>query len=561
MPEVMRDVFICHASEDKPEIVRPLVKALEQEKITFWYDEAKIVVGDDIVKVINEALATSRYLVVVLSPTFIKKSFAQAELMSALYDQLSGEEVRVLPILAGSDEQRKQILDKFPLLRNRSYIAWENNPDAVVNALLQRLRPGAESVSRVCFISSEYPPRVVGGLGVHVNQLTTALGAHLDVDVVLASPDDRDGYQSPPPRVHLQPLANITPSYDEPVSWLHFANRAADRINRMARESPPDVIHCHDWVTVLAGIKCRYLLNVPLVFHLHLPNRTQLCASIENLGLVCADLITVNSEFMLEQLSSRQLGDHRSSLGRVEVVKNGVDVNEFRPCDDWPADDGYILFVGRLVKQKGVEYLLRAIYQAKEQFPDLRLKIVGMGELESALKRLCTNFMISDRVEFLDWKSGQELVRLYQKAQMVIIPSIYEPFGMTALEALACQRPVVASRVGGLQEIIQHKTTGFLAEPKDPLDLAQWIMTLLSSPDLRNEMGEAGRKFVLGNGYTWPQIARQYVQLYKVLLDKPLDKNLPEEVGTFRKQIEEVAKEADPSLSDSVLEQLFDWGV
>lgn len=561
MPEGTRDVFICHASEDKAGIVRPLVEALKKEKISYWYDEDEILVGESVPKEINEGLATSRYLVVVLSLTFIKKSYAQAELMSALHEQASGEEVRVLPILAGSDEEKEQILDKFRLLRSSSYISWEGNPDAVVSALLKRLRPGSEAVSRVCFISSEYPPKVVGGLGIHVNQLTMALGAHLDVDIVLAANPDSDGYQSPPPRVHLQTLADITPSYDEPVTWLRFANRAADRIIRMARDSPPDVIHCHDWVTVLAGIKCRYRLNIPLVFHLHLPNRTQLCASVENLGLVCADLVTVNSEFMLEQVSSRQLGGRRSSPGGVEVIKNGVDLNEFRPCEDWPADDGYILFVGRLVKQKGVEYLLRAIYQAKEQFPDIRLKIVGNGELDSTLKRLCTNFMISDRVEFLEWKSGQELVRLYQKAQMVVIPSIYEPFGMTALEALACQRPVVASRVGGLQEIIGHKTTGFLAEPKDPLDLAQWIMTLLSSPDLRNEMGAAGRKFVSSNGYTWPQIARQFIQRYKVLMDRPLDKNVPEEAGKFRKQIEEVAKEADPSLSDSVLEQLFDWGV
>src|SRR5215207_692474 len=139
MPEVMRDVFICHASEDKPGIVRPLVKALELEKITFWYDEAEIVVGDNIPKKINEGLATSRYLVVVLSPTFINKSFAQAELMSGLYDQASGEEIRVLPILAGSVEEKKQILDKFGLLRSSSYIAWDGNPDAVVAALLKRL--------------------------------------------------------------------------------------------------------------------------------------------------------------------------------------------------------------------------------------------------------------------------------------------------------------------------------------------------------------------------------------------------------------------------------------
>ena len=395
-------------------------------------------------------------------------------------------------------------------------------------------------------------------------QLTTALAAHLNVDVVLPTPSG-DDYQFSSPQIQLHALDKAEASYDKPVSWLRFANVAAETmIDCIYRDTRPDVIHCHDWVTVLAGIKCSRALKIPLVLHLHLPNRTPLCASVENLGLVCADLITVNSRAMHRELMGRQL-KLRPDV-RVEIVKNGVDLNVFRPCTDWPADDGYILFVGRLVEQKGVEYLLRAFSYVKEasRFSEVRLKIVGEGPWRPLLEGLCTNLMLSDRVEFLGWKTGQDLVSLYQKARVVAIPSIYEPFGMTALESLACQRPVVASREGGLSEIITHNDTGYLAGPKDHLDLAQWLMSLLSNSDLRNRMGEAGRAHVCSEGYTWPEIAQRFIELYKGLLRKSPDINIPARAEEFKDQIANVATEMEPVFGDQSndeLKRLFDWRV
>lgn len=330
MSEGRRDVFICHASEDKAEIVRPLVKALDQERISCWYDEAEIMVGESITEKIDQGLSTSRYFLVVLSPAFVKKPFAKTELLSALYRQASTGQVTILPVLVGSAEERRRILAYFPLLEDRRYALWDGNPNNIVRELLPQLRPGSRAVGRVCFVSSEYPPRVAGGLGVHVEKLTAALGAHLNVDVVLPS-SPAEGYQPSPP-VRLFPLAKAQASYEDPVSWLRFSHLAAQRITRLVRESAPDVIHCHDWVTVLAGIKCRWLLNIPLVFHLHLPNRAPLCSSVENLGLICSDLITVNSEAMYEELMDRRL----PLRGVVEVVKNGVDLDLFRPGEEWP---------------------------------------------------------------------------------------------------------------------------------------------------------------------------------------------------------------------------------
>ena len=116
------------------------------------------------------------------------------------------------------------------------------------------------------------------------------------------------------------------------------------------------------------------------------------------------------------------------------------------------------------------------------------------------------------------WMTRPQLAKLYQNARVVVVPSVYEPFGMTALEAMACQRPVVASRIGGLQNIIRHNETGLLAEPQNELDLAQWIMALLSDSELSNRLGSAGRAALeAAPDTTWPQIAQQVIGLYRGL--------------------------------------------
>lgn len=410
----------------------------------------------------------------------------------------------------------------------------------------------------VCFVSSEYPPRMFGGLGAHVEQLTTALGQHPDVvnvDVVLPSRGPGIGdYQNAPSGVSLKSLSGRTgpdnPSYDVPVSWLKFANGAADKIDGLLADGVSvDILHCHDWVTVLAGLRCRWRHGIPVVFHLHLPNRAPLPASVENLGLACADAITVNSEAMRDELLVRSRNLELDPKP-IRVIKNGVDLDVFKPRSDWPADDGYVLFIGRVVKQKGLEYLLRAFYYVLQKFPDVKLKIVGNGELLPPLRRLSANLMISARqVEFikpLPWLTRPEVASLYQGARVVVVPSIYEPFGMTALEALACQRPVVASRTGGLSELVRHDVNGFLAEPQDELDLAQWIMALLSDQDLRARLGRQGRARVTEE-FTWNQIAHQFTRVYRDLRSSG-DPTVPAAARVFRNQIQKIATKVDAGM-------------
>jgi len=137
----MRDIFICHAGEDKDNIVRPLVEAFTQAGVSCWYDEAEIQWGDSITKKVNEGLATSKYVVVVFSSAFVNKNWPQRELNAVLNQESSTGEVKVLPLLVGSDEEKTQILRHFPLLNDKRFLPWDGDYLNVVKALLSRLRP------------------------------------------------------------------------------------------------------------------------------------------------------------------------------------------------------------------------------------------------------------------------------------------------------------------------------------------------------------------------------------------------------------------------------------
>jgi hypothetical protein len=147
MDEGMRDIFICHAGEDKDEIVRPMVEAFSQAGISCWYDEAEIRWGDSIVQKVNEGLATSRFVVVVFSPAFVQKNWPQRELNAVLNQEATTGEVKVLPVLVASEEEKRQILKQFPLLNDKRYLPWDGDLRNIVKTLLDRLRPEENSAS------------------------------------------------------------------------------------------------------------------------------------------------------------------------------------------------------------------------------------------------------------------------------------------------------------------------------------------------------------------------------------------------------------------------------
>jgi hypothetical protein len=148
MNEAVRDVFICHASEDKKEIVSPIVEALIHADISVWYDEAEIKWGDSITQKVNEGLKISRFVIVVLSPSFAKKNWPQKELNAALNIEVSTGELKVLPLLVGSEEEKKEILGRYPLLNDKRYLQWSGVPGEIVDAVIDRLQKTEKNEKR-----------------------------------------------------------------------------------------------------------------------------------------------------------------------------------------------------------------------------------------------------------------------------------------------------------------------------------------------------------------------------------------------------------------------------
>jgi glycosyltransferase involved in cell wall biosynthesis len=202
-----------------------------------------------------------------------------------------------------------------------------------------------------------------------------------------------------------------------------------------------------------------------------------------------------------------------------------VDTSRFTPAGI--ASKGrYVLFVGRLVAQKGVDVALRAFDTLLHLRPDIRFLIVGDGDSSLLLLRLARRLGISRSVTFAGWRKGQELIDAYRDAELVLVPSLYEPFGIVALEAMACGKPVVASSTGGLAEIIEHGVTGFLSPPGDHLALAQHMASLLLNPALASAMGKAARQRALS--FSWERAAEDTVRCYEHLLHDNMTAPLPE---------------------------------
>jgi len=550
-PRYEYDVFVSYSSKDKEWVRTELLPRLEKQGLRAFIDFRDFKPGSPSLVETEHALRECRKTLLVLTPAYLESEWCEIESIMSQTRDPANRDLRLIPLLRSPCARPARIA-------SLTHVDFTAEADLRLSwdRLLQALKPPF-SGKRVCFLSSEYPPHVLGGLGVHVEQLTAALAEHWDVDVVLPTPVD-EPYASPPRRVRLCPITDCYASYDDPTSWLEFAKKAVDEVEYQIEDgNKPDIIHCHDWVTALAGIICRWQFEIPMIYHVHLPNKKPFSASLDHLGRICADLVTVNSKFMRSELNDLLMRPRK-----LKIVRNGVDVDAYHPCDDWPNDDDYILFVGRLVEQKGVVYLLRAFSLVHQKFSDIRLKIVGkdIATYEPSLKRLAENLLVGPYVDFLGEQKGWALQRLYQRARIVTVPSIYEPFGMTALEGMACARPVVASEVGGLKETIAHGETGFLCRSKDHLDLAQWIMALLHDGELRKKIGDEAVSRVRSE-YEWSSIAHEYLRLYDKLLQDPMDTAWPDKANELKYQLMNVADKqySNYGQGNEIWSNLFRW--
>jgi 1,4-alpha-glucan branching enzyme len=372
-------------------------------------------------------------------------------------------------------------------------------------------------MTRVVFLSSEYPPHIYGGLGTAVEALSRYLAA-TGVEVVLVVPN-APGYAQPPPGVRLHPVPVNGASSDVDY-WLIYCQAVLDAARR--GELRADVVHCHDWMTVLGGLAIGRVLGVPVLMSVHLPQSDGMHIALENLGLAGCDSVLVNSYAVRAELTARE-----TSCAEIAVIPNGVDLHRFYPTET-PPSSCQILFAGRLVPSKGVDVVMRAFGAVLRRVPQARLIIAGDGDQRLYLERLARFLGLRQYVSFLGWQSPDELAALYRASAVISVPSLYEPFGLVALEAMACGRPVVVSRVGGLAEIIEDGVSGYAVAVGDHLDLATRLATVLSDGTFAEETGRAARR--RAESFDWATIADRTARLYRSLATRPT----PESVSVQR---------------------------
>jgi alpha-maltose-1-phosphate synthase len=380
---------------------------------------------------------------------------------------------------------------------------------------------------RILLLSREYPPHIYGGAGVVVDHLSRALARRASVEVRCFDENDQTrpgltvrGY-TPWPRLAGGPEAPYAPALEALSVGL-----------AMARDPvAADVVHTHTWYVGLGGMLVQSIHDVPLVVTLHsmeplrpwkadqLGTGYAVSSWAERLAVERADRVIAVSVQMRADITAHFQVDPE----RVVVLHNGVDAESFARTErrDALARHGvrapYVLFVGRISEQKGIFQLL----EAARTLPAGVQLVLCASSPDTPELRARLEAAVAGRPEIL-WINAMlpvpEVVELYSHAAVFVCPSIYEPFGLINLEAMACGTPVVASRVGGIPEVVVDGETGRLVEPGDPAALGRALREVLADPERGRRMGEAGRRRVEAQ-FSWDRIADRTMTVYREAIE------------------------------------------
>ncbi len=384
-------------------------------------------------------------------------------------------------------------------------------------------------------LSWEYPPLVVGGIAAHVEGLATALarGGHEVVVLSLAHPDEPADQVVDGVRVLRADTALPWLPDDDLVARMASANHQLVQLAAHLGDWRPEVVHAHDWLTAWAGDTLKTLFAVPLVATVHATERGRhgghlppglpgAINSVEWWLTYQARLVIACSQFMVREVVS----DFELPPEKVHLVPNGVDVARWVRGDvdegshvGAPPDPAAPLVVawGRIQYEKGFQVLARAIGELRGRLPGLRCVIAGRGTYLPELQTQIDMEGVSDLVQLAGFVPDDELRGLLAQAACVVIPSLYEPFGIVALEGMAAGAPTIVARTGGLAEIVGGTDAGLLFEPGNHHALADAIERVVHQPDLALQLRLRAAE-LLQQSYTWDAIAASTAEVYAVAL-------------------------------------------
>jgi glycogen(starch) synthase len=384
-------------------------------------------------------------------------------------------------------------------------------------------------------LSWEYPPLIEGGLARHVRKLSESLPA-FDVDVhVLTrgreeSPSEEvvDGVYLHRVREPLRPA-----ELGEFIAWVEHMNtdmlaagvELGDRFDF-------DLVHGHDWLVSVAGDHLAKRLRAPFVVTIHATeygrhqgwvdkHPQSHIHDIEHWMANRADQVIACSAYMRDHIADI----YGIEEERVTVIPNGIDPSDLQPFDEQAMRDfrarfaqpeeKLVLLVGRLVYEKGFQVALEAMPRVIEELEGVRFLVAGSGTHERELKSQAAELGLLDHGTFLGWIGDDVLHTLYRIADLTVVPSIYEPFGLVALEAMASGCPCLVADTGGLREVVPHEDVGLRFRSRDPRSLAEVAIRVLAD-------GELGRRLVAEafehvRSFDWVDVAERTAALYETL--------------------------------------------
>jgi starch synthase len=381
----------------------------------------------------------------------------------------------------------------------------------------------ASELLKVALLTREYPPEVYGGAGVHVTYLARELAGLVDLTVHCQGKDRPDAVAH------------------RPWDLLSGTNQALQTVSTdlamTAGAEGADLVHSHTWYANLGGHLASLLYGIPHVVTMHsleplrpwkaeqLGGGYAISSWCERVSATAAAAVIAVSDGMRADIMAAYPDIEQS---KVRVIRNGIDTSEYSPdprtdvVERYGIDPArpYVIFVGRITRQKGVPVLLRA---AAELDPSAQLVLCAgqadTPELLDEVTQLVDGLRAtrSGVVWIPEMLPKQDVIQLLTHAAVFACPSLYEPLGIVNLEAMACSTAVVGSRVGGIPEVVADGVTGLLVSPDNPAALAMALNTVLTQPSLATSMGQAGRDRAVSE-FGWRTVAEQTAALYSELV-------------------------------------------
>ncbi|MEO8091992.1 MAG: glycosyltransferase family 4 protein [bacterium] len=391
-------------------------------------------------------------------------------------------------------------------------------------------------MSRVLILSWEYPPLIEGGLARHVRKLSEGL-VEREVEVHVLT---RGGEESPADDfvggVHIHRVIEPKRPTDlgEFVAWVERMN--ADMLAagvELGDRFDFDLVHGHDWLVAIACDHLARRFDAPLVTTIHATEHGRhqgwvdkhpqsYIHGVERWISNRADRVIACSYYMREQVADI----FAVPEDRISVIGNGIDPDDLQPqpgpelerlrSEFAGPEEKLVLLIGRLVYEKGFQLALEAMPSVVAQVPGTRFLVAGSGTHESELRRQAGDLGLMEQGTFLGWIGDDVLHSLYRIADVCVVPSIYEPFGLVALEAMASGCPCIVADTGGLREVVPEDGAGLRFAPRDPEALAEVAVRLLRDDKLGERLIEEGLEHV--RGFDWADVAEQTASLYGELV-------------------------------------------